>query len=66
MIQQFIRKLREYYQRPSEAIYLIETAMFGNEYQFVKECLISGKVSTIGSEVERLASDFAQGKQVVE
>ncbi|MEO0331803.1 MAG: DegT/DnrJ/EryC1/StrS family aminotransferase [Bacteroidota bacterium] len=60
MIKQFIRKLREYYQRPSEAIYLIETAMFGNEYQFVKECLHSGKVSTIGTEVERLEQAIIQ------
>ncbi|MEM8969914.1 MAG: DegT/DnrJ/EryC1/StrS family aminotransferase, partial [Bacteroidota bacterium] len=60
MIQQFIRELREYYQRPSEAIYLIETTMFGNEYQFVKECLHSGKVSTIGTEVERLEQAIIQ------
>ncbi|MEM9833140.1 MAG: DegT/DnrJ/EryC1/StrS family aminotransferase [Bacteroidota bacterium] len=54
MIQRFIQEVREYYQRPTKAIYLIETTLFGNEYQFVKECLDSGVVSTIGKEVERL------------
>lgn len=60
MIKKFIQEVREYYQRPQGTIYLIETAMYGNEYQFIKECLDSGKVSTIGEEVTILEEAIAQ------
>ena len=67
MIKKFIREVREFYQRPQGTIHLIETAMYGNEYQYIKECLDSGIVSTIGEEittfekaVARLAFRFHQ------
>ncbi|MGB3588705.1 MAG: DegT/DnrJ/EryC1/StrS family aminotransferase [Tunicatimonas sp.] len=53
MVNRFIQEVRQHYRRPSESIYLIETAMFGNERQFINNCLNSRKVSTIGEEVEQ-------------
>ncbi len=51
MVSRFIKEVRQRYRRSSGSIYLIETAMFGNERQFINNCLDSRKVSTIGEEV---------------
>nr|WKN36526.1 DegT/DnrJ/EryC1/StrS family aminotransferase [Tunicatimonas sp. TK19036] len=60
MIKKFIREVREFYQRPQGTIHLIETAMYGNEYQYIKECLDSGIVSTIGEEITTFEKAVAQ------
>ncbi|WKN42825.1 DegT/DnrJ/EryC1/StrS family aminotransferase [Tunicatimonas pelagia] len=60
MVTQFIQEVRRHYQRPSGAIYLIETAMFGNEHEFINNCLDSRKVSTIGEEVGQFEETIAR------
>lgn len=52
MVKEFIRQVRSHYQRPRGKIHLIETAMYGNEGQYINSCLKSGKVSTVGETVE--------------
>lgn len=52
MVKEFIQQVRSHYQRPRGEIHLIETAMYGNEGQFINSCLESGKVSTVGETVE--------------
>ena len=59
MVNQFIQEVRQHYRRPHGKIYLIETAMFGNELQFINNCLNSGKVSTIGQEVKQFEDAIA-------
>ena len=48
-MKEFVRFIRQYYQRPEGAIHLIETPIFGNEYKYMKECLDSHQVSTAGT-----------------
>ena len=48
-MRDFVQLVRAYYRRPAEAIHLIETPIFGNEYKYIKECLDSKRVSTSGT-----------------
>lgn len=48
-MKEFVRFVRQYYQRPEGAVHLIETPIFGNEYKYIKECLDSHQVSTAGT-----------------
>ena len=68
MVNQFVREVRRRFQRPEGNIYLIETAMFGNEQQYINRCLQTAKVSTIGEEVpkfEKVVADRLGAKYAV-
>ncbi|MGD1895209.1 MAG: LegC family aminotransferase [Cyclobacteriaceae bacterium] len=64
MVNQFIREVRRRFQRLEGNIYLIETAMFGNEQQYINRCLQTAKVSTIGEEVSQLEKSVAKRLRV--
>ncbi len=54
MLEEFVRWIRAYYQRPEGVIHLHETFITDNEHNYIKDCLNSRIVSSIGSYVESL------------
>ena len=58
--EDFVSFIRQYYQRPQEEIHLIETPIFGHEHKYMKECLDSQQVSTVGPLVEQFEQQLAE------
>ena len=56
----FVSFIRQYYQRPQGEIHLIETPIFGHEHKYMKECLDSQQVSTVGPLVEQFEQQLAK------
>ena len=56
----FVSFIRAYYQRPRGEIHLIETPIFGHEHKYMKECLDSQQVSTVGPLVEQFEQQLAE------
>ena len=58
--EDFVSFIRQYYQRPRGEIHLIETPIFGHEHKYMKECLDSQQVSTVGPLIEQFERQLAE------
>ena len=54
MLEAFVRWIRAYYHRAHEVIHLHETYVSDTEYKYIKDCLDSRMVSTVGAYVQQL------------
>ncbi len=68
MLPEFVQFIRQYYQRPEGEIPLHEASLGTQDYQYLKACLDSGVVSTVGNLVETFEqriADICQRKYAV-
>lgn len=54
MFEAFVHWVRKYYQRPEGIIHLHESLITENDYNYIKDCLNSRIVSSVGSYVDQL------------
>src|SRR3990167_2474250 len=55
-----VQKIQAVLSHPREYIALHEPCFFGNEWNYVKECLDTGWVSSVGKFVDKFEQDLAQ------